>query len=166
MFVAVCRIEPGEVLTANYLGYALEHALMSTPMRLRMLRNSKMFTCTCPKCKQQPDHARAMPCPRCHPSAASPGASAAGAPASAGDGGDLRHRAYSCCGALHKGAAEGGYAVCQVRSLCVCALAGFADLGLQIGVRQMDPTSCSCVTPAAVAAHLQPLQPQGCRAVG
>jgi len=67
---AVCTIEPGAVLTSNYLG-PWEYG--STRVRRAALVRSKCFVCGCASCERSIDPMRALPCPNCGPQRANSG---------------------------------------------------------------------------------------------
>lgn len=58
----VREIQPGDILTTNYLG-PWEYG--STRMRRAALMRSKCFFCECDSCLSSADAMRAMPCPAC-----------------------------------------------------------------------------------------------------
>ncbi|WIA13990.1 hypothetical protein OEZ85_002553 [Tetradesmus obliquus] len=62
--VALSDIQPGDLLTTNYLGLGHKR-LMSTPARQQLLQSKFLFKCTCDRCTKQRDLAHGIPCPAC-----------------------------------------------------------------------------------------------------
>jgi hypothetical protein len=65
-YFAKRAIQPGEMLTTNYLGDMSRW--MSTPSRREALMNTKLFLCHCQRCASlEEDPHRRLPCAKCHP---------------------------------------------------------------------------------------------------
>jgi len=60
-FVALRRIQTGELITSNYL----DTNIFPTRYRRELLLKTKLFWCQCKRCEQGVDLPRAMPCPKC-----------------------------------------------------------------------------------------------------